>query len=150
MTSRPKAKAWTGSAEAGRPGCGLADATGDREVMAGHDPLQHGGGGAPPLLLGQAGVALRAGQAGVAAGDALDVGEDQGEHRVHLQVGQADAVEHPQLGLVLEDRVRAEGRAAAGGVERPGVAQADVPVALGDVAQPSRQPPGPAGSSTPV
>lgn len=55
----------------------LPDPGGNREALGVHHLVQHGGGGEPPLLLGEA--ALLLGEAGLNPGHPLDVGEHEGE-----------------------------------------------------------------------
>ena len=62
-----------------------------------------------------------------APGRAVHEAEDQGEHRVHLQVGQADAVHRAQLVVVFGDQVRPQGRARGGDLQQPRVPVVEPP-----------------------
>src|SRR5581483_11118523 len=82
-----------------------ADAAGDRVPVR----VEHGGQQRavplPPLLVGDAGLPGDLVGSDRAAHRAVDVVGDQADHQVHLDVGEADAVDGPQFPVVLGDQV---------------------------------------------
>jgi ABC-type multidrug transport system ATPase subunit len=80
----------------------LADARCDRELGTIEDLRDQGLDFLPPLLVADPGAAHGSVGFDPAAGDTFDVGMHEGDGRIHLDVGETDAVDHARyrIGLV--------------------------------------------------
>jgi hypothetical protein len=94
----------------------------------------------PPLLVGHSGAAFGVGGLDGAPRGTLDVAGDKDHHRVHLDVGQADAVDGGELALIHGQRVGAEHRAVGRDVQHPRMPVVHRPVVPGDSLQPGPPP----------
>lgn len=118
----------------------LPHAGSHREVLPAHHRLEQRGHGYPPLQVGLPAVLLRRVLQESGAGNTADVGEHTCQRIVHLDIGQADAIQRAQLGFVVAGDVWDHDRPGVTQVQEPRVMLVELPVAPRDKAH-GRAPP---------